>query len=260
MKITTEMIKRLQQIELKMLEIFIQICEKENLKYYLSGGTLLGAVRHKGFIPWDDDIDVRMPRIDYEKFLLCANKYLPDYYFLQTYKTEYETPFGFAKIRDNRTIYKEKAIKNFNINHGVWIDIFPLDFCPRHCFLFNIYRVFLQNRIQSRFDIKKTPKQKFLQFVSYFICPSYDEAVFVLEKYLQFYRKDTGLMANFYGGKKDIMPTKWYGEGIELTFEHLKVKGPKEYNKYLTQLYGDYMRLPPKEKRIPVHEISEIRL
>ena len=260
MEITFETIKKLQQIELKMLEVFVQICEKENLQYYLYGGTLLGAIRHKGFIPWDDDVDIGMPRVDYEKFLICAQKYLPNYYFLQNFKTEKNAPFSFIKIRDSRTIYKEEATKNLKINHGIWIDIFPLDYCPKHHFLFDICNTFLKLRIRCIYDIKISLLEKVLRIISYIICPFWKMAIFLEDKLWKFYKTDTGLLANFYGCRNNIMPTNWYGKGIYVTFEHLKVKAPYEYNKYLTQLYGDYMELPPVKKRKPIHNIVEIKL
>jgi len=259
MEISMETIKKLQKIELEILKVFIQICEKEKLCYYLSGGTLLGAVRHKGFIPWDDDIDVRMPRADYEKFLLCAPKYLPDYYFLQTHNTEKESPWIFAKIRDRRTIYKEYETSDFNINHGVWIDIFPLDYYFHKPFWLDLYHRFLRFRIGYRLKIKQSLIKRILRGISCILCPSWNKAV---EKQQNLIRsgKNTSLLTNFNGGKKDIMPTSWYGSGVDLIFEKIKVKGPNEYEKYLTQLYGNYMQLPPKDKRVPVHNILEIKL
>ena len=122
--------EKLKQIELNLLVCFKEICEKHKLDYFLTGGTLLGAVRHKGFIPWDDDIDVGMPREDYETFLRVASSCLPDGIFLQTRKTDPEVPFNFAKLRDSRTTFIETSIKDLDINHGVYIDIFPIDYFP----------------------------------------------------------------------------------------------------------------------------------
>lgn len=261
MQVTPEIVKQLQQIELNMLKIFIEICEKEKLHYYLLGGTLLGAVRHKGFIPWDDDIDVGMPRRDYEIFLSVAKKYLPTYYFLQTPYTDKEYPLPFAKIKDSRTIYKERPYRNLNMHHGVWIDIFPLDFCPKKYLWFNICYRLLRRRITCNVEGTNRLKRKISKFLSCLICPSRDYAVrsrdFLLKSI-----KDAPLTINWGGawGKKEIVPTEWYGEGGNLTFEGLQVKGPKHYDKWLTQVYGDYMKLPPVEKRIVAHEPVEIKL
>ena len=120
----------LQQTEFKMLKCFVEICNKLNLKYYLVCGTALGAVKYKGFIPWDDDVDVALPREDYEIFCKEAQRLLPKEYFLQTYKTDKAYPSIFAKIRNSNTTYIEKTIAKLPINHGVYIDVFPLDGYP----------------------------------------------------------------------------------------------------------------------------------
>ena len=118
--------KRLKEIELAIFRAFIDVCDKLNLKYYLLAGTLLGAVRHQGFIPWDDDIDVGMPREDYEIFVEKGQALLPKEYFIQTFKTDPDYAANFAKIRNCGTTFLETSVRNCNINHGVFIDVFPL--------------------------------------------------------------------------------------------------------------------------------------
>lgn len=117
----------LQKVEFDILVEFDRICRKFNLKYFLFSGTLLGAVRHGGFIPWDDDIDVAMPINDYYKFVKICKTELGEDYFLQTYNTDYVN-FWYAKIRKNNTTMLESGFENVNMHHGVWIDIFPY-FC-----------------------------------------------------------------------------------------------------------------------------------
>ena len=116
----------LQKCQLNILKDFIKVCEKNNLRYYLVSGTCLGAVRHQGFIPWDDDIDVGMPREDYNK-LITLQKDFNERYFIQTYKTDKKYLYNFAKIRDSETTYIENNFMTTQINHGVWLDVFPLD-------------------------------------------------------------------------------------------------------------------------------------
>ena len=120
-------LNELKRIELEMLKTFIKICKKHNFMYFLVGGTCLGSVRHGGFIPWDDDIDVGMPRSDYNKFIKIASEELPGNMFLQTFFTDEQYPCAFAKIRNNDTTFIEKGLRKSNINHGIYIDIFPLD-------------------------------------------------------------------------------------------------------------------------------------
>ena len=125
-----EQLQKMQEVEIDLFKAFIEVCQKLQLKYYLLGGTLLGAVRHKGFIPWDDDIDVGMPRKDYEIFIQKAQDLLPEHYFVQTLYSEPTIPYNFCKIRNSNTTFVEYSIKKLNINHGVYIDVFPLDGYP----------------------------------------------------------------------------------------------------------------------------------
>ena len=119
---------KLQEIELSILKECIKIFKEHNINYYVIGGTLLGAVRHKGFIPWDDDIDLGLPRKDYEKFIKIAQLELPEPLVLQHFTNEKKSVFSFAKVRNKKTIMKQYNIKDFKINHGVYIDIFPIDY------------------------------------------------------------------------------------------------------------------------------------
>lgn len=119
-------LRQLQKTELSILKRFKQICDKHHLRYYLYGGTLLGAVRHEGFIPWDDDVDVCMPYSDYEIFLNVAKKELGEDYFLQTSESDKHFVAPFAKIRLNNSTFLDSKFAKRHINHGIWIDIFPL--------------------------------------------------------------------------------------------------------------------------------------
>ena len=124
----TMLIKRIQSREMELFRAFISVCEKLELPYFLNAGTMLGAVRHNGFIPWDDDIDVAMLRSDYEIFLSRAQELLPENMFLQTIDTDPEYLHNFAKIRHNETTFIESSVKSRHIHHGLYLDIFPLDY------------------------------------------------------------------------------------------------------------------------------------
>ena len=264
-------LRELQHCELEILKEFISICEKLNLKYFLLGGTLLGAVRHQGFIPWDDDIDVGMLREDYERFVKEAQKYLPEYFFLQTHRTDPEWPANFAKIRDCRTTFIESSVKNQKINHGVYIDIFPLDhftkdqtkrrvfYCRNILMMMRISEVFTapHKKVSQGAKWKKIIK-RLLVILSYLRYPTLQSALNAREKLFTTVQPG-GLRANHCGawGKKEIVPEEWYGEGVKLEFEGLSVSVPMQYDKWLTQVYGDYMQLPPVEKRI-AHHYNEV--
>lgn len=264
-------ISKLKQIELAILEQFINICNKENLQYYVIGGTLLGAVRHKGFIPWDDDIDVGMPREDYKKFLKIAPKYLPKEYFLQTHITDKEYPANFAKIRNSNTTFIETSLNKCNINHGVYIDVFPLDYYPTNkikSFLFDIYNKVLSFRISAVFNLENIHyplyKKIIRKTISSLLKVIYPNIHSALKKRDNLFKsvKERNLITNHCGawGKKEIAPIEWFGKGTELYFENLTVKAPKEYDKYLTHIYGDYMKFPPKEKQVSHHYTDIIDL
>ena len=255
---------RLKEKEVELLKVFIEVCEKLKLKYYVLGGTLLGAVRHKGFIPWDDDIDVGMPREDYELFLEKAQEFLPKNLFLQSFITDPEWPANFSKIRDSETTFIETSVKNRKINHGVYIDVFPLDWHVEGKKEKAFYRK------KSIYDIviaksfylpnrKKSFRLKLANLATFAI--SIKTALKKRDKLFKSNKERTHL-ANYGGawGKKEIVPCDWYGDGVELEFEGIKVRAPQQYDKWLTQVYGDYMQLPPEEKRVAHHFTEKIDL
>lgn len=257
-------LQQMQQVELDIFKEFISICEKLNLRYYLMGGTMLGAVRHGGFIPWDDDIDVGMLREDYEVFMREAPKYLPEHLFLQNHKTDYEYHSNAAKIRNCNTTYIEKEIRFSKINHGVFIDIFPLDYYPDNALeegLLNLIRKPLTVRIGMVYhkETKENVVKRFCKALLSVIIPDIHIAVEARDKLYKKCRKSSKL-ANHSGawGKKEIVPADWYAEGCTLEFEGLKVCVPKEYKKWLTQVYGNYMQLPSIEKRVTHHKTVAI--
>ncbi len=248
---------KLKLIELDLLRAFIDICEKHNLKYFLLGGSCLGAVRHKGFIPWDDDIDVGLLRDDYERFLAIAQKELPENIFLQTRKTDSEYPMNFAKLRNSNTTFIEKSIRNKKINHGVYIDIFPIDGftdnkIKRRWFLLKKRLYNYRSTFLYDLDFQKSIANYLKKVIAYAFAPSVEKTIIKLDKmYKSFdYRKES-MVANQCGawGEKEIVPKEYFGEGIEGLFEDIKVTLPAKYHEYLTHLYGNYMTPPPPEKR-----------
>lgn len=263
MELTKEQLEGLKQKELELLRIFIRICKERKLRYYILGGTLLGAVRHRGFIPWDDDIDVGMPRRDYERFLRHGQQHLPKGFFLQTHLTDPDYPPNFAKLRNSSTTFVERSLKGRRIHHGIYIDIFPLDFYPDHGrHLFSLKSLLLKLRITDAFapgDMKR--RTKLVRRLSRILYPSISQAVIARE---HLFRSVTNgkYIANHCGawGKKEIVPAHWYGEGTTLSFEGIQVNAPSEYHSWLTQVYGDYMQLPPAEKRIPHHYVEAFDL
>ena len=249
---------KLKLIELDILNETISVCKKLNIRYYVLGGTLLGAVRHKGFIPWDDDIDIGMLRPDYDVFVEKAPQYLGRHLFLQTHKTDPQFFQGFAKIRNSDTTFIETVCKTKKMNHGIYIDVFPLDIVQRKDdLLFNSLKFMLSVRIFAEFlpDQHRSVIGRIGVLCSKLLFPSAERA---FQKREALYRlpKRGEYIANHNGawGKKEIVPARWYGEGTPLEFEGLQVMAPKEYDKWLRQVYGDYWQLPPAEQRVPRHD------
>lgn len=266
MEFTPEQQNELKAVQLDMLRHFLTVCRKLNLTYYIAGGTLLGAIRHKGFIPWDDDIDIIMPRSDYDIFLEKAQPLLPDYCFLQTLYTDPGFPANFAKIRNSNTTFIETSVRNCNMNHGVYIDVFPMDFYPEGLIptlKWKIGNILFTGRIENEFYYPQKPslKSKCKRILCKVLIPSLSKALHARDRLIKSIPPGPRML-NCSGpsGTKEIVPSHWGGEGCEFEFEGIRAIGPTEYDKWLTQLYGDYMQLPPVEERYGHHYVDVIDL
>lgn len=263
---TQEQLKQMQSKEIELFKVFLEACEKMHLQYFIVGGTLLGAVRHGGFIPWDDDIDVVMLRKDYDIFVQQAAQYLPNGMFLQSCHSEPDYHSNMTKIRDCNSTYIESGLRFSRINHGVFIDIFPLDNYPTNTlerFRVSLFKKILSARINEVFfrNQRKANVKELTRAVMVAVMPSLQETVKLREK---LYRsvKYTGTLINHSGmwGEKEIVPANWFTETCQLQFEGLTVTAPKEYDKMLTHFYGNYMELPPVEKRVTHHLVDVVDL
>ena len=134
------LLDKIHRTELDIMREIDRICRKHNLTYFLAYGTLLGAVRHKGFIPWDEDMDIMMPREDYEQFLKVASDELPLHLMIDSYpqNPRYFNPF--AKVRNRNTLFAIRALQNYDGPQGLWIDIFPMDYADERCVEDNLKR------------------------------------------------------------------------------------------------------------------------
>lgn len=259
----------LKRIEIEILNVFDTFCRKNNLIYSLAGGTLLGAVRHKGFIPWDDDIDVVMPRSDYERLLSLANN-LPYPYEVVSIWTENNPqkpyPYTFAKILDSRTYMLEQPnVLDYETN--VYIDIFPLDGHPDSISEISKRYKFVQKKIKwnwivnNSFYLKKNNKNYvkqaglwMLNVVRSILPNNYISKK--LDKYCQEYLVENSdkigcIVAGY--GECEVMNKEAFFPVSEITFEGKKYMCMNQPHVYLSQLYGDYMQLPPVEKRKKSH-------
>jgi len=263
----------LKNKQIKMLKMFIGVCNVLDLKYYVLGGTALGTIRHNGFIPWDDDIDIGMPREDYEIFLTEGQPLFSENYFLQSIFSDPNYPHSFAKIRDSATTFIEQNVKHIHMNHGVYIDIFPLDGVAKTRFkrvyfdlLNKAYSVKINTILDYSMSNKKSSlKGKVFKTLALFFMKhlTVKEVLILRDKLYKKYRLNSSeMIANYCGawGKREIVSKSTFGNGLIKQFEKLNVIVPENFDAYLTSLYDNYMELPPLDKRKPRHYCSVIDL
>ena len=238
---------------LHIAKAFREVCDRHDIPYYMVGGTLLGAVRHKGFIPWDDDMDFGVPIDYYEELLNHLRKELPEPYRVCTYKSEKGCATVFAKIDDFSTVIEDKcqAIP-LTDQLGLNIDIFPLCYCRRKD-LKNKYLQFLRamNRVVFTESMEGQRHKHLLKKILRFIFPLSRERLLDKIWKTTLSIREGECLANLFGvfGDRELIPKEWFGAGAIYDFENEPLKGPQKFDEYLTQIYGDYMTLPPVEKR-----------
>ena len=248
----------LQKTEFEILKSFIEVCQKLNLRYYLVCGTALGAVKYGGFIPWDDDVDVALPREDYRIFCEEAPCLLPDYYFLQNHLTDPAYPGIYSKIRDSRTTYIEISSADLPINHGIYIDVFPLDGYPTDAMeaaKLERKKMFYRLKLASAYSIteKHSVKAKLLlrcERLLGFHRHTQKNATLLENILSQWDTSSSDLWCNHgnWQGRLEYSPRKHYGESTGMLFEGLPVRVPEQFDAYLTQKYGDW------RAELPLHQ------
>ena len=267
MVLTDTQLRRIQQIETDVLCEVDRICQKHQIKYVLGFGTLIGAVRHQGFIPWDDDVDICMMRKDYERFKDICRTELNPKYFYQSKDTDPEYYHLFDKIRVNGTVFKEDLIAEHDIHHGVYIDIFPMDYVPVNGFLrclqfwkFHFFRTGLMAKYMS---MEERTGYKLL-------AAKVVRALFKPFSLDSLYRNATREACR-YDGKRGTYIFNFCSAINEKSlchascledakFEDKEFLIPKEYDEVLRVAYGDYMQLPPEEDRVPHHHLTELKI
>ncbi len=263
---TPRKMRRVWRVELAMLDEIDRICRKHGLRYFLVHGSLLGAVRHRGFIPWDDDLDIAMPRKDYDRFLELAPGELEEPLSLHTPFTEKELFWGaYARIRNSRTAAIEPRDMGHQGNLGVWVDILPFDVCPGDDRKFAEkekklarYQKLLYAGIYGR-DFKtylgmKSWEWRFCRLLAK--CIGHKRLCRELDRTQRLYtEEDSGEIAFFTGaGKYRRLQAANFQGSIQLEFEGREVPVPSGYEKYLFEIMGrDFMKYPPEEERKPKH-------
>jgi|AKZA01.1.fsa_nt_gi LPS biosynthesis protein len=255
----------IQQLELEVLKAFKKLANRHNIRYFLACGTLLGAIRHKGFIPWDDDIDIWLPKDDYRRLIEVVKKnsdfeegkykiYLPN-------DKNYIYPF--IKMVNTETVVYEKMIKR-EFCLGVWIDIFPLNDCVddnkefkkliRKQFFYSkmaaLCVVDRFNNLESKYKVKRA-----LSYPAFKVLNIGKDYTYWVNKNLRLVKDReskscSSIIWNNGGGDRDRFLKEWFIESIDVPFEDDNFPVPKEYHKVLTKIYGDYMTIPDEKNQV----------
>lgn len=251
-------IEDIKEIQLEILKAVVGFCEKNNIRYFLCGGTLLGAIRHKGYIPWDDDIDLMMPREDYERFYQIFEV---ETLKLTHYKNTKNYPWPFIKISDESTISKDLdgiLVKDVGVN----IDVFPIDGYPtsrddiyKHVGKLSRLRTIYWNQEKSWFKSGRSFKQIIEVILSklYFLFYSKKHLLFSIDKIAQSinYNEAENVGIAVWGyGLKEVNIKEAYSKAQKVEFENNMFDAPIGYDTYLRTVYGNYMEWPPVEKRV----------
>ena len=263
-------IQTIQSVELDILKQILRIIDKYHLRYYMLGGTLLGAVRHQGFIPWDDDIDIGMPRPDYEKFLEVADAELSAPYDIHTtLNGRGEYSYYYPRVVNTEVKLRRKKSET-EVIIPAWVDVFPLDGVPetesefkrwkreldlgQWVFMFSQFRFFYMADTVT----KKRHARAKIAFKRLFYRLNLEKTIDTVKAWKRLdrvmrrydYENSTRLYnVCGYWGVKELFPKSVYGKGRLYPFEDLMLCGPEDYDDVLTQMYGDYMTPPPEADR-----------
>lgn len=246
-------IRPLQLHILKILLAVDKVCKERNLRYYIMAGTMLGAIRHEGFIPWDDDLDIGMPRADYNLLIESASEWLPRPYEMVCAENDEEYPLPFAKIQDADTTLIERM--HLKYLGGVYLDVFPLDGVPAgrirqrmHFAGYEFYKRILYLIHRDPYKHGKGPDSW-----APLLCRKLFTLAGVqktLREILTRYDFDqSSLVCDYDDGMKGIMPKEVLGVPTPVLFEGETVWGVQEYDTYLVRKYGDYLTIPKQSKQ-----------
>lgn len=260
-----ELLQKVQDKQIEMMDIIHDICVNNSIEYYIIGGTALGAVRHGGFISWDFDIDIAMSRVNYDKFISLAKEKLPNNLTCHYYKNEkdYFPPHALVSLNNSVLIQKDDYLNPTLKRYGIFIDIFPLDIAPNDKKLQEKQAKKIK-KIKLSKTIKKAISYSQNGFLKRFIKKLYSlKYLFVsveklnerLDKEMrryesQFDNDNWCSMASHYSYKKQCMPKEIYGTPTLIDFAGRKYFAPQNLDEYLKRIYGDYMKLPSKEQQI----------
>lgn len=264
-------LRKVQLVQLEIAKEVKRICDKYDISYWLDSGTLLGAVRHKGFIPWDDDLDIGMLRKDYEKFMKIAPSEISPKYLVQNWDSDKYFGLPFGKIRKIGTRFIETKGENSKAENGIFVDIFPYDCYGNKAIgqglLLKCLKLLMINKsnIQVWRNNEGIDYIKLLEHIPFIILSKICSRNWIINKYNHIAQKYNAASNKYYYPQgvinygKLVIPKEVLDETIDALFEDSVFKIPKRYDVYLTRSYGNYMKLPPEDQRENRHQIIEVK-
>lgn len=257
-----EILKKLQTVQIEILSVIDNICREYDIHYSLYAGTMIGAVRHQGFIPWDDDLDICMSRKEYDRFVKLWGKISPKGYVLQNKYTSPGFSQSFTKIRKDHTTFLQEKDLNMDYHTGIFVDIFPVDRMPTDpirknifkwdCLIYQLYmREFVPSKgskmikCVSKMILKLTPLKQRVIYRKKF------------EKKLRKYNENTKFPVVFIevvSNLNTLYPANILDEYVDMNFEGKKFMCFAQWDLILKKKYSDYMKFPPKEERVWKHQ------
>lgn len=260
--IDRSVLRRLQLTQVEILDEIVRICEKHGLRYYLTGGTLLGALRHKGFIPWDDDLDIAMPREDYIKFCEFCKTELAPAYMLHDISTDDRYWLIFAKVRKKGTAICEKNIAHLDTEKAIYVDIFPLDDAPCETSMSGLIRTKMIRALCFAIYYKRGLRSLVTAGQYPVVMALTPFSIKTLTKWqLCLMQRNNGkgypyyinYGSNYNTVRQTILKDKY--EPYKLAeFENKQYRIPNDADHVLRRVYRDYMCMPPEEKRVFQHK------
>ena len=253
--LVTEKRKKIWAVELDIYLKFAEVCKQHNLTFWVDGGTLLGAIRHNGFIPWDDDLDVVMPRKDYNKLMEISTWVFNKPYFLQTPHTDPNSGYSFAKLRNSNTTCIPKMFAKARFNHGIHIDIFPLDYWEENAFEeYEIIKALnIENSTYMRMtnpNLDERNRERVKNYSGRNPIETYEEIHQRAQQFNSIKSKFvTAAVSTILSYKKKLWYAEDFSSSIMADFEGYKVSIPIGYDRILKTVFGDYMSFPSIEER-----------
>ena len=267
-ELTQEELSAVKKIELDILLEIDYICRKEKIKYSLAAGTLLGAIRHKGFIPWDDDIDIMLRRKEYDKLRDCVKLYGKELYWVDYYTYE-GYPYPFSKIMMKNTIFREESNKYATAPDGIFIDVFPVDettqnYKKRMAQYKKVTKWKQRLIIRENYYFGQTGIKEWYRVIRKILFNCFPKKLFIdtIEKECKKYSgMDTLIsLTGTVGTEKATYPKEWFDEDIELEFAGRNFMAIRKCKELLEQQYGNYMELPPKKEQVPHHYVCDFKI